>query len=697
MFPHRLQALQFATPLVLIALALMPPVAQASEAQVIEHRLSVNLDPAAGHIRVQDQMRFPEGRDAWTLLLHSGLDPTVASNNAELIPNGHWRHLERFILKPNQTGPVTLTYGGTIQHGLQPIGDGMGRARHASTGTIQPNGVFLDSNSAWYPLVPDTLQRFALDVELPTGWIAVSQGEGPGDPASGHSVWREAQPQNDIYLVAGPFKFYRKQSNGLDAQVYLRHPDPELARRYLDATLRYVRFYSDMIGPYPYAKFALVENFWESGYGMPSFTLLGPQVIRLPFIIHTSFPHEILHNWWGNSVYVDYASGNWSEGITNYLADYWMKEQKGQGTEQRRDMLKDYADYVRASQDFPLTEFRANHGSTSQSIGYNKGAMLFHMLRRQLGEETFKQALRRFYRDNRFRAASYADWRLAFESVSGRDLGKFFSTWTQRTGAPRLELSDAKSRRTNAGFEVTGTILQTQPETPFPLQIPILIEQRDGAPVRLKIASDSRETAFTATLDSAPTRVAVDPEFDLFRQLLAGETPATLSNLFGSEQGTVILPTRASKALLQGYRQLAETWVKTRPDWTIRNDAEVSELPNSGPVLLLGWENALLDRFTADPKGFVLNQASGHLMVDETPIDPSSDSLVLTRLQQGRPVAWLATEDAQTLPALARKVPHYGRYSYLVFAGPEATNRLKGQWPSGDSALAHRFTAPKPH
>jgi hypothetical protein len=54
---------------------------------------------------------------------------------------------------------------------------------------------------------------------------------------------------------------------------------------------------------------------------MPSFTLLGSRVIRLPFILYSSYPHEILHNWWGNSVYVDYARGNWSEGLTSYLAE----------------------------------------------------------------------------------------------------------------------------------------------------------------------------------------------------------------------------------------------------------------------------------------------------------------------------------------------------------------------------------------
>ena len=79
---------------------------------------------------------------------------------------------------------------------------------------------------------------------------------------------------------------------------------------YRQATKRYIDMYSEQIGPYAFKKFALVENFWQTGYGMPSFTLLGQQVIRFPFILHSSYPHELLHNWWGNSVFVDYETGN---------------------------------------------------------------------------------------------------------------------------------------------------------------------------------------------------------------------------------------------------------------------------------------------------------------------------------------------------------------------------------------------------
>src|SRR5262249_42000826 len=42
--------------------------------------------------------------------------------------------------------------------------------------------------------------------------------------------------------------------------------------------------------------------------------------------------------------------------------------------------------------------------------------------------------------------------------------------------------------------------------------------------------------------------------------------------------------------------------------------------------------------------------------------------------------------------ALARKLPHYGKYSWLVFAGDEATNEATGEWPVGDTPLARNLT-----
>jgi len=71
-------------------------------------------------------------------------------------------------------------------------------------------------------------------------------------------------------------------------------------------------------------------------------------------------------------------------------------------------------------------------------------------------------------------------------------------------------------------------------------------------------------------------------------------------------------------------------------------------------------------------------------------------SLALVREQAGRPLGLIATGTAVALPGLARKLPHYGKYGYLVFTGPEPVNRLKGQWSAGESTLRVWFTQERP-
>ena len=242
---------------------------------------------------------------------------------------------------------------------------------------------------------------------------------------------------DEIYLVGGPLQVTKDSAGKVETLVYLHEKDDALAAKYLAATAQYLEMYRTLIGPYPYGKFALVENFWETGYGMPSFTLLGPQIIRFPFIITSSYPHEILHNWWGNSVFVDYQTGNWCEGLTAYLADHLIQEQRGTGDQYRRATLQKYRDYVKASRDFPLTEFRSRESAATEAVGYGKTLMAFHMLRRRIGDARFRQVLARFYREFRGRRAAFADVRHVAEQVAGEDLSGFFDEWVARRARRR--------------------------------------------------------------------------------------------------------------------------------------------------------------------------------------------------------------------------------------------------------------------
>jgi hypothetical protein len=666
---------------------------------IVDHAIEVLLDPSRGTLAARDTLTLPPGRDSFDFSLHRDLDPQVAQGDAELERIGADGHLESFRLSVRGEGPVTLRYAGRIRHGVEQASEGMGRSREWSRGTIEKDVAVLDGYSGWYPRIADTLQTFTLGVQLPAGWTAVSQGAGPRTSETPDGVrvaWREEQPQDDVYLIAAPFSVYTHPTPDGEAQVYLRAPNPDLAGRYLEATARYLDLYSRLIGPYPYAKFALVENAWETGYGMPSFTLLGPRVIRLPFIIHTSYPHEVLHNWWGNGVYVDYANGNWSEGLTAYLADHLLKEQQGQGADYRRDGLKAYADYVRQGEDFPIRAFRGRHGSASQAIGYGKTLMLFHMLRRDLGDATFVAGLRRFYRDNRFRTAGFEDVRRAFEQESGRDLAGFFDQWTGRTGAPELALSKVQARQTADGWRLTGHLAQVQDAAPFPLTVPLVVNVDGGETVEQRVPLAGRDADFALDLPARPLRLAADPRFDLFRRLMPGESPVALSALFGAERGLIVLPAAAPEALAAGYRQLAAAWTQGEKGWRLVEDVDLPELPDDRAVWLLGWENRFLGTLARGQSLIALDPAAKSVKLAEAQAAGPKVSAALVAEYAGQPVGWVAAGDAAALPGLARKLPHYGKYSYLTFEGEAPDNRAKGQWPAGDSSLSVRLTNERP-
>jgi hypothetical protein len=675
-----------------------------SATQVIDHNLEVSLFPEEQTLRVRDRIHLPDDGPL-EFTLHTGLDPHIITPGASLTQTGlsvYKTLLRNYqVTLPEGVRDFTLEYGGKIAHEFRTRKESPGRDQKLLSGTISSQGVFLDAGVAWYPFFPGTHQTFSLTVEVPAKWQVVSQGTGPIETTQDGKrkiSWHETNPQDDIYLIASPFHYYARTDKPVHSQVYLRQPDKALAERYLDATEHYLELYQELIGPYPYNKFALVENFWETGYGMPSFTLLGSRVIRLPFILHTSYPHEILHNWWGNGVYVDYPSGNWSEGLTAYLADHLLKEQQGKGIEYRRSALQRFADFVRSENDFPLIDFRSRHSTASQSVGYNKSLMLFHMLRRKLGTQKFIAGLRHFYREHLFRLAGYADLQRSFEKVSGEDLGRFFRQWTQRTSAPALEVRDLDIVSIEDGYRLSGVLIQSQRCAPFDLDVPIVVYPEQGQPVKLNIPMVSRARPFAVDLSFKPLRIDIDPWFDLFRQLHPQEAPATLSKLLGADKILFVLPADASKTQLYGYRQLAANWSKGYREASIILDKELSRLPEQTPVWLLGWENHFLEGFLAESDSSQIELQNDRFQVAGQPFSRLKDSLILVNKDKtdGRVIAVIASDNPQALPGLTRKVPHYGKYSYLVFTGDTPDNQLKGQWAVTESPLRHYLTEERP-
>ena len=683
--------------------------AGAIAAPVSNHDLTATVDPATHRLNVTDRWRLPaelvsaDTRFSLNAALTArsvtkGVTLELQKANAPGEDVGMDRESDNggapvrvnvYRLKgltPGQETTVELTYDGIVNVPIQAIGEEYARGFSQSSGLIEARGAYLAGSTVWIPQIKDTLVTYRLTADLPKDWKSVSQGTRLESKATGgryRDVWLTDTPTEEVYLIAAAFREYSRDVGDVKAQAFLRTPDDALPARYLEATAGYMEMYRRMIGPYPYSKFALVENFWETGYGMPSFTLLGEQIIRFPFILNSSYPHELLHNWWGNGVFVDFATGNWCEGLTAYLADHLVAEQNGQGALHRRDILLRVSDYVTPQTDFPLSGFKSRYNPVTEAVGYGKTAMVFDMLRQRVGERAFLQGLQRFYRDNKFRNASFDDIRKAFEAASGQDLKPFFAQWVAQPGTPDLQLmtAEAKDKR------VTVTLAQVQGGKPLVVDVPVVIHA-GGQAIAKTIAFSGDVASVTASFDlpAKAERVEIDPQFNVYRRLSPFEVPTSLSKAFGAEKALIVLP---STDEAQRYAGLVKSWSKSGLD--VVRDTEVTDFPADRAVWVLGATNKMVPKVATALKsdGAVLDAAGAQL--GGTRYATSGKSIVAVARHPNAPasaVAFVSATSEAAADGLARKLPHYGKYSWLVFGGDAPDNEAKGEWTPRNTPLA---------
>jgi len=676
----------------------------------VKHAMTVTIDPVTHKLVVTDRVRLAArpADGVVDFVMNAALRITRSDPVVREVPmgadapffgiNGSGEGTDRQVgtkryratLAPGQA-ILSVSYEGLVDFGLSDKKEEYTRGFRETAGILGPEGIYLAGSSLWYPSFNRDLLEFELDVTQPPGWQVVSQGNGTSRDAQGHSRWDSGGAMDEIYLVGGPLQVWRDTAGSVETLVYLHDHDDALAGKYLAATAQYLEMYRQLIGPYPYRKFALVENFWETGYGMPTFTLLGREIIRFPFIINSSYPHEILHNWWGNSVFVDYESGNWCEGLTAYLADHLIQEQRGTGDEYRRSTLQKYRDYVKEGRDFPLTAFRSRESASTEAVGYGKALMAYHMLRQAVGDDTFRKAIARFYQDFKGKRASFADFEKTVESVSGRDFSRFFKDWIGRAGAPVLAVNVTAVRRdtTAAGgrFVVEGAIRQTQGGEPFAVDVPVVVQTEKGL-VRQVVRLQSAGQTFAIAVPDPPLMVHVDPRFDVFRKLDPRETPPSIGQIFGEPRVLAVLPSTAPAAELQAWRELFKSWESGSHAIDVKLDTEVAELPRDRAVWIAGRTNRWAGRLFKSGGGMTLGESA--IEVDGEKMALAGHTLVLTaRHPQNveKAVGYLAVNPVSAFPGLGRKLPHYGKYSYLGFEGDEPVNMLKGQWQESDSPL----------
>ena len=360
----------------------------------------------------------------------------------------------------------------------------------------------------------------------------------------------------------------------------------------------------------------------------------------------------------GNGVYPDYARGNWSEGLTTFMADYAYRERESPeaAAAARLAWLRDYA-AMPTGDDAPLARFTSRTHGASQIVGYNKSAMLFFMLRDKIGEAAFDRALRAFWNAQRFRVASWDDLRRAFEHASGQDLAGFFEQWLDRTGVPNLRIAGAAAKPVAGGWRLSVTLAQEAPA--YALSVPLSVRTADGEITRRIGLAHDRET-LVLELPAEPLQITLDPEMRLLRKLAATEAPPILRDAMLARNPMLITAT-ASTAFEAASRELAASMLERSP-------AE----SNSASTRLVVGLHADVDAWLSRE-----GMASRPAMLAAT---HGSAQVWTARAGDGRIVVLVSAQDAPSLAALARPLPHYGRESYLVFQGARLIER--GAWPA---------------
>ncbi len=645
------------------------------------HAVEASFDPTVHRLTCTDTVTLPGGLPAEATVTLSGkadgLTVTAAGSPVRFTRSGETIRLR----VPSSAKSLTFSYSLPLDappDQLPPTMDNPGAM--ASDAAAGPDWAMLMPGSLWHPEVEKAANAYRVSVSAPPGIKAVTQGALAAldiEPSRTVTTWDIPRPVGRLGLCIAPFQLDENRDGPAPAQTFLLQDEARLAPVYLQASARHLSFYANLHGPYAFEKFAVVENPLPTGYGFPSYTLLGSQVLPLPFIPATSLRHEIAHSWWGNGVLVDYSQGNWCEGLTTYVADYLAQEEDSPRAARayRLRVLRSFAALAGKDGDMPLSRFGSRFSPASQAVGYGKAMFVFHMLRSFTGDEAFWSTLRSLYAARLFKPTSWEDIRKAFAGQPGFDAATsraFFKQWLTRTGGPVLKLDNVTSApNASGGHTVTATVRQAG--KPYLLKLTLQADTPEGS-FSTSFILNGPSRVVTLDAPAKPTRVALDPGADSFRLLAASEVPPTVNALKASRRLTVVLADDASGALKQALPRLLagigqENARVVAESHLSPADLKGKELLVAGTtrIAIPGMKDVMAGAPGADTALAILPRDAGFIAVFQAAMDASPEAVATA----------------------AAKITHYGTYGLLGFK--DGRNVLKDAPEPEGSPLVKKF------
>lgn len=228
--------------------------------------------------------------------------------------------------------------------------------------------------------------------------------------------------------------------------------------------------------------------------------------------------HELAHSWFGNLV----TCRNWAElwlneGFATFMEAVYREKKYGRANY----LLKVMSDAEQFLASDAVNKKR--HGLFNQRAGnvaelfavpyttYNKGGVVLHMLREEVGDDAFWKAVNLYLDRHKWANVETTDLKNAMEAASGRKLDWFFDQWVYGVGSPKLTIKSEYSDRLRT---LTLTVTQTQKReklVPAAYRMLLDIEIPTGSLTQTeKIEVSKPAETFSFKVNGKPGKLVID-------------------------------------------------------------------------------------------------------------------------------------------------------------------------------------------
>lgn len=289
---------------------------------------------------------------------------------------------------------------------------------------------FPDATATWLPTNADRAEppvRYIFRLDVPEGFSVTASGV-PSQDADGGIVWDTNRP-----VFGATFVVAELRTGVIDGSVPVEVSLPlgyEEREQFEAEVLDALAFNESLFGPFPY------ERLGVSMLANRSFAFSTPmRIVVVDDMPDGILVHEVAHQWIGNAVVADREDANWLvEGLATYVESLWR--------ETRDDDVDIETTTATLERDAPVETRPLGEvnsvGDLLDAATYERGALLFHALRLEVGDEAFASIVRDFVQDNLHRRVGVEDLVAVAERVSGRDLDDFFVAWVDEAAVPAL-------------------------------------------------------------------------------------------------------------------------------------------------------------------------------------------------------------------------------------------------------------------